>query len=82
MNFHTYVIECTNGSLYTGWTTDLDNRLKEHMAGKGAKYTRANPPLRMVASWTFPSKSEAMRWEWQFKRLSRTAKRALIAQLH
>lgn len=78
MAFYTYVLECSNGSLYTGWTNDLEQRIENHNAGKGAKYTRANRPVKLMASWTFDSKNDAMKLEWKIKHLNRSAKLKLI----
>ncbi len=78
MTFYTYVLECSNGSLYTGWTNDLEHRIDTHNTGKGAKYTRANRPVRLLASWCFESKTEAMQLEWKIKHLNRAAKLKLV----
>lgn len=78
MAFYTYVLECSNGSLYTGWTNDLEQRIENHNAGKGAKYTRANRPVKLMASWTLASKNDAMKLEWKIKNLNRSAKLKLI----
>jgi len=72
------MLECANGRLYTGWTADVASRVEAHNAGKGARYTRANRPVKLVASWEFASKSEAMKWEWAVKQLSRLEKLKLI----
>lgn len=77
--FYTYVLECSNGSLYTGWTNDLDQRIESHNAGTGAKYTRANRPVKLMASWTFDSKIDAMKLEWKIKHLNRAAKLKLVS---
>lgn len=77
--FYTYILECSNGALYTGWTNNLQNRLDNHNAGKGAKYTRANRPVKLVASWSFDTKVEAMKWEWKLKHMSRATKLRMIA---
>jgi putative endonuclease len=77
--FYTYVLECSNGSLYTGWTNDLDQRIESHNAGRGAKYTRANRPVKLLVSWTFDSKVDAMKSEWRIKHMSRAAKLRLVA---
>jgi putative endonuclease len=77
--FHTYILECADGSLYTGWTNDLDGRIKAHNCAKGAKYTRSRLPVVLAGSWTFASKNEAMSCEYQIKRLSREKKIDLIA---
>jgi putative endonuclease len=71
-------VECSNGALYTGWTDNIDARLQKHNDGKGAKYTRAFGPVSLVACWEFSSKSEAMKFEWQIKQLSRASKSKLI----
>jgi len=74
----TYIVECSDGSLYTGWTIDIDKRIKVHNSGKGAKYTRTKLPVRLVASWCFETQSEAMKWEWFLKQLPRLQKLKLI----
>jgi putative endonuclease len=76
--FYTYLVECSNGSLYAGWTNDLDKRLQKHNSGQGAKYTRALRPVSLRAAWQFDTKNEAMSWEWQLKRMSRSEKLKLI----
>lgn len=77
MNF-TYMLKCKDGSLYTGWTNDIQNRLEVHRSGKGAKYTRGRSPLELVYLEAFDTKSEAMHREAYLKRLSRIEKLALI----
>ena len=79
MRYFTYMLECANGTLYTGWTGDVPSRVAAHNTGKGARYTRANRPVKLVACWEFASKSEAMKWEWRVKQLSRPEKLKLIA---
>lgn len=79
MNY-TYIVECSDGSLYTGWTNDLEHRISQHNAGAGAKYTRSRLPVRLVYYETFETKQEAMSREWHLKQLSRKDKLALIAQ--
>jgi putative endonuclease len=76
--FYTYLLNCADGSLYCGWAIDPQQRLERHNAGKGAKYTRLRLPVRLVAQWRFETKGEAMRFEYQIKRLSRQQKLALI----
>jgi len=80
MSYFAYVVECSNGSLYTGWTTDLEKRIKKHNVGAGAKYTRALGPVKLLASWEFESKNKAMSFEWYFKQLKREAKIRLLSQ--
>ena len=77
MNY-TYIVRCADGTLYTGWTTDLDRRVAAHNAGVGAKYTRQRRPVELVHSEAFPTKEEALRREAQIKRLTRAEKLALI----
>jgi len=76
--YFTYIVECSNGSLYTGWTDDVGQRLQKHNQGKGAKYTRSFGPVSLVACWEFCSKSEAMKFEWKVKNLTKASKSKLI----
>lgn len=69
-----------NGAFYCGYTDDLEKRFKAHMEGKGAKYTRANKPLKIVFSKEFETKSEAMKEEMRIKKLSHKEKLTLIKQ--
>ncbi|MBR7040867.1 MAG: GNAT family N-acetyltransferase [Clostridia bacterium] len=75
---YAYLLRCADGSLYGGWTTDLDKRLKTHNSGKGAKYTRARLPVTLAYWEEYPDKRSAMRREWQLKHLSRAEKEALV----
>ncbi len=78
MNY-TYILECADGSYYTGWTTDLDKRVKAHNSEKGgAKYTRGRRPVRLVYYEAFETKNEAMEREYRIKRLTRAEKVKLI----
>lgn len=77
MNY-TYILECRDGSLYTGWTKDLDRRLREHNAGKGAKYTKSRRPVILAYFETFATKKEAMSREYAIKHLKRKEKLALV----
>lgn len=63
-----YVVECADGTLYTGYTTDVDRRIQTHNAGKGAKYTRNRLPVTLLYQEEFNSKQEAMSAEALFKR--------------
>lgn len=76
----TYMLQCSDGTLYTGWTTDLGKRLKTHNAGNGAKYTRTRRPVSLVYYESFATREEAMRREWQIKQLPRKEKLQLIKQ--
>ncbi|MFC2342493.1 MAG: GIY-YIG nuclease family protein [Negativicutes bacterium] len=78
MRAYTYILECADGTLYTGWTNDLEKRLAAHNAGQGAKYTRGRGPVRLRYYEVFADKEAALRREASLKRLSRTEKLALI----
>lgn len=73
-----YVLECGDGSLYTGYTTDLERRVTEHEAGEGAKYTRGRGPFRVVHRESFGSRGAALSREASIKALSRTEKERLV----
>lgn len=75
---YVYVIECSDGSLYTGYTTDLDRRVQEHNEGTGAKYTRGRTPVSVQYTESFESKSAAMSREYEIKQLSRSQKESLV----
>ena len=77
MNY-TYILKCSDKSLYTGWTNNLDKRVEDHNSGKGAKYTRSHRPVVLAYYEQFDTKEEAMRREWEIKRLTRKKKLALI----
>lgn len=77
MNY-TYILRCADGSLYTGWTNDLDRRLAAHNAGRGGKYTRSHRPVELVYYEMFDTKEEAMRREAAIKQLTRPEKLALL----
>ena len=77
---HVYVIECADGTLYTGYTTDVERRVAEHDAGEGAKYTRGRTPVTLRHVESFDSKSAAMSREYAVKSLSRTEKERLIGE--
>lgn len=77
MNY-TYILQCGDGTLYTGWTNDLERRLRAHNAGKGGKYTRSRLPVALVYHESYDTKEEAMSREWAIKQLTREEKLALI----
>lgn len=77
MNY-VYILRCSDNSLYTGWTNDLDKRIKTHSEGKGAKYTRARLPVELVYFEEFDDKIVAMKREYEIKKLSRMDKLKLI----
>lgn len=72
------ILRCGDGSLYTGWTNDLDARLEAHRSGRGAKYTRSHLPVELAYCEEHETKEAAMSREWQIKRLTRQQKLALI----
>ena len=76
---HIYIIECEDGTLYTGWTNNLEKRFVAHCAGKGAKYTRSHKPKAIVYEESFDTPQAAMAREYQIKRMSRKKKLDLIA---
>ncbi|QDI04857.1 GIY-YIG nuclease family protein [Xanthomonas cerealis pv. cerealis] len=75
-----YLLECRNGSYYAGITLDLEARYQAHLRGAGAKYTRANPPLRLLASRAYPDRAAASRAEWALKQLPRARKLAFLSE--
>lgn len=75
---YTYILQCADGSLYTGWTNDLKRRLAAHNAGTASKYTRTRRPVKMVYHEIFATKQEAMRREYAIKQLTRREKLELI----
>ncbi|HEY5269185.1 MAG TPA: GIY-YIG nuclease family protein [Anaerolineales bacterium] len=80
MSFYCYILECSDGTYYTGWTADPERRLCRHNRGRGARYTRSRRPVRLVYVEEQPDRSSAMRREIQIKRMSREAKEKLIKQ--
>lgn len=77
--FFVYVVRCRRGTFYTGYTTDVVRRVREHNQGRGGRYTRSHGPVELVAVWSFPTRAAALRAEHAFKRLPRPRKVALIA---
>jgi putative endonuclease len=78
---YVYVARCANGSLYTGYAKNVKQRIVAHNAGKGARYTRANRPIELLACWSFETKTEALRSEYAFKQLSRQQKLTRLEEL-
>ncbi len=76
--FFVYMLECVDGSFYTGFTRDLEKRLDKHNKGLASKYTRARLPVRMVYSECLESKSAALKREYTIKQLTRPQKAALL----
>ena len=75
---YVYILQCADGSYYTGWTNDLEKRLKSHNAGTGGKYTRSHRPVELAYYEEYPEKEEAMRREYQIKQLTRCEKDELV----
>ncbi len=74
-----YIVRCADGTLYTGWTSDIDRRVAQHNAGRGGAYTRQHRPVVLVYHEELPDRSAAMRREVAIKRYSRARKERLIA---
>jgi len=77
---YVYLLRCSGGSLYCGWTFDVDRRLAAHRSGRGARYTRRRLPIELVAVIELPDESSARREEARIKRLSRAEKLALVRE--
>ncbi len=78
-NYYLYIIECEDGSLYTGISTNPERRLKEHTCGKlGAKYTKAHKPIKIIYTEIFRNRSDASKREYEIKKLSHNKKLQLI----
>ena len=78
-NFHVYIVECSDNTLYTGITTNLDRRINEHNGSKlGAKYTRSRRPVKLVYSRFVGTRSDALKEEYRIKKLSKNEKTQLI----
>ncbi|SHI87198.1 putative endonuclease [Anaerovibrio lipolyticus DSM 3074] len=80
MRAFTYILECADGTLYTGYTTDMEKRLSTHNSGKASKYTRARLPVKLVYLEECKDKETAMSREWHIKQLSRAEKLKLIEE--
>lgn len=78
--WYLYMIECEDGSIYTGIAKDVVNRFLAHACGKGAKYTRAHKPRELLLAVRYPDRSTASRAEYQFKQLTASHKREWIAK--
>ena len=75
---YVYILECADKTLYTGWTVDLDKRIKVHNEGKASKYTRARLPVRLVYKEVYDDRISAQRREWDIKQMNRDKKLKLI----
>ena len=77
---YVYVVECSDGTLYTGYTTDVERRVEEHNAGEGAKYTRGRTPVKVVHTEEFEDRGEAMSREATIKDMSLGEKESLVGR--
>ena len=80
MGNYVYILECSDGSWYTGWTNDLEHRIETHNSGQGAKYTRSRLPVRLIYSEEYETASQARSREYAIKRLTRAQKEKLVEQ--
>lgn len=78
--WYVYLLECSDGSVYTGITTDVARRYAQHLAGKGARYTRSRPPVRLLGQCACADRAEASRVEYRIKQLPAPGKRALCEE--
>jgi len=78
MGCYCYILECADGTFYTGWTTDPQRRVKQHNKGIGAKYTSTRRPVKLVYLEAQPSRTEAMKRELAIKRMKRTQKEKMV----
>ncbi len=81
MAWYLYLLECIDGSIYTGITVDVQARVAAHTAGRGARYTRSHPPKRLLASIAFADRSSASKAEYAMKQLTAAQKRAAALAL-
>lgn len=78
IDWYVYILQCKNTHYYTGVTTDISARFEKHLSGKGAKYTRANPPEKIVYEQKMKSEGQAKKREAEIKRMNRIEKKSLI----
>jgi putative endonuclease len=80
MDFYCYILECSDGTYYTGWTTDPKRRELQHNAGRGARYTKTRRPVKLVYIEPHPDRSTAQKREIKIKKLSRARKEAMVVE--
>jgi putative endonuclease len=80
MPWFLYLLECSDGSIYTGITTDVEKRYAVHVSGKGARYTRSHPPQQLLAVFEYEDRSSASKAEYEMKQLTASQKRAVCRQ--
>jgi putative endonuclease len=78
MSCYCYIVECADGTFYTGWTTDPERRVSQHNKGIGAKYTSTRRPVKLVYLETLPNRTEAMKRELAIKKMKRAQKSRLV----
>jgi putative endonuclease len=78
MSFYCYIVECADGTYYTGWTVDPDRRVAVHNRGRGARYTRTRCPVQLVYVEELPDQKSAMKREMAIKRMGRGGKMKLV----
>lgn len=81
MNY-TYIVQCSDGTYYTGWTVNLEKRISAHNSGKGAKYTRSRRPVELVYFEVYEDRREAMRREYAIKQMTHEEKRQMMFYRH
>lgn len=79
---YVYIVECYDHTYYTGWTTNLEHRIKSHNDGNGAKYTRARRPVKLIYFEELPDKKQALKREYAIKQLTRKQKELLIKKFY
>ena len=82
MPCYCYIVECVDGTYYTGWTTDPERRVATHNKGRGAKYTKMRLPVRLIYVEEQPDRKSAMKREIAIKRMGRDGKKKLIARVN
>lgn len=80
MSFYCYILECADGTYYTGWTTDPERRHRQHNTGRGARYTKTRRPVKLVYIEPQPDRSTAQKREIKIKKLPRARKEALVVE--
>ena len=81
-NHYIYIVKCSDGTLYTGYAKDIEQRIAKHNAGKGAKYTKVRLPVTLVYSEVFETKSAALKREYEIKTFSRQKKLQMISEVN
>ena len=79
--WYLYLLECTDGSIYTGITVDVEARYAAHVAGRGARYTRSHPPKKVLASFEYADRASASKAEYAMKKLTAAEKRAVARKV-